>query len=266
MTPDAAVLVGLGTAGAGDDPAPFLSSPKEAKYLGLQDRLGVVAAGRAAAGLALDPDRTGLFLAVGHLPFDPPDIDRVLAASLDEDGDFSLPRFTSVGWTRARPLLAFRCLPNVVAYHIASALGIRGPCSVGYPGPGQLHAALEEAVDALAEGLVDHAVVGGIAAQRNWLVEHHHARLVPPVPADTLVEAAGVMVLARSADAPLARLVGMHATFEPSPSVAWEEPGGDGLRRGPAALPVALATRALPLRHEVRGPDGVRCATTWEVA
>jgi hypothetical protein len=267
------LLTGLGTASAGEDPAPWLAQPKEAKYLGLQDRLAVVAAGRAAAGHTFCAEKTGLFLAVGHLPFDPADIARVLEASLDEQGQFSLPRFTQAGWTRARPLLAFKCLPNLAAYHVSQALGIAGPCSVGYPGPGQLHGALQDAADALLSGEIEVAVVGGVAAQRNWLVEHHHARLLPPVPPERLVDAAGFLVLTAGASSSLgrpalARLTEIGAEYsahdprERTP--AWEESPGDGQIRGPAALPLALARHPLPLRHEVRGTDGVRCWSRWE--
>lgn len=263
------VLVGLGTAARGDDPTAFLRDPKEAKYLGLQDRLAVVAAGRAARDLALEPARTGLFLAVGHLPFDLVDIQGVLAGSLDDDGQFSLSRFTTAGWTRARPLLAFKCLPNLAAYHVSRAIGAEGPCTVTYPGAGQLHGALEDAVDALADGRVDAAVVGGVAAQRNWLVEHHHARLVPPVDPERLVDAAGFLVLRRGGPG-LARLVELGARYAPvDPRAAtpgWRESDGDGLLRGPAALPIALARAGAPLRHEVTGLDGVTTWSTWEPA
>jgi hypothetical protein len=262
-------LTGLGTSDAGEDPAPWLAQPKEAKYLSLQDRLAVVAAGRAAAGHTFCAEKTGLFLAVGNLPFDPADITRVLEASLDEQGLFSLPRFTQTGWTRARPLLAFKCLPNLAAYHVSQALGIAGPCSVGYPGPGQLHGALQDATDALASGEIEVAVVGGVAAQRNWLVEHHHARLTPPVPPERLVDAAGFLVLTSRPDRPiLARLTQLGAEYTPfdprEHTPSWEEHPGDGLMRGPASLPLALSRHPLPLHHEVRGTDGVRCWSRWE--
>lgn len=276
-----ALLAGLGLAGPGEDPAPWLSNPKEAKYLGLQDRLAVVAAGRAAKGLALPRERTGLYLAVGHLPFELADIERVLSASLDEDGQFSSQRFTTAGWTRARPLLAFKCLPNLAAYHVSSALGVEGPCAVGYPGPAQLHGALDEALWALAQRRIEVALVGGVAAQRNWLVEHHHARIAPAVPAERLVDAAGFLVLVRP-DAgglpfevqPLAKLMALGAEYRPfdprSGVPAWEETPGDSLQRGPAALPAALGRTlergSWPLRHEVRGQDGARCWSHWEGA
>ena len=40
--------------------------------------------------------------------------------------------------------------------------------------------ALEEACAAMADGRIDIALVGGVAAQSNFLVRHHFARIEPP--------------------------------------------------------------------------------------
>ena len=265
-------LVGLGMASSGEDPRPWLRDPKEAKYLSLQDSLAVIAAGRAAAGRSLDPERTALHIAVGHLPFDLADIAKVLDASLDEHGDFSLSRFTSAGWMRARPLLAFKCLPNMAAYHVAASLGLSGPCSVGYPEPSQLHLALQDALSAMEEGRLDAAVLCGVAAQRNWLVEHHFARLTPPIEAERLEDAAGCLLLSSRPEGALARLLREETVYEPlSPSGPCGEPSERPIARrlrGPAALPLALREHLSsgapwPFRHEVTGLDGVRCETLW---
>ena len=67
---DSVVLTGLGhVLGAPCDPRPFLRVRKNRKFMGLQDDLAVVAAGRAleSAGLADATlgERAGLNLAVG---------------------------------------------------------------------------------------------------------------------------------------------------------------------------------------------------------
>ncbi|NOU31826.1 MAG: hypothetical protein HOO96_28315 [Polyangiaceae bacterium] len=183
------------------DPSPFLKSRKSRKYMGLQDDMAVVAAGRAleAAGLAapLGP-RVGLYLAVGHIPFEEKDIVPVLEASLDEAGDFDIGRFSRVGYPRANPLLTFRCLPNMPAFHVSVNFGIEGPYFVTYPGLAAFYDALEEATVALARGRIDIALVGGVAHQENFLVRHHFGRhLTPGEPKEELADAAAFVVLER---------------------------------------------------------------------
>src|SRR5690606_8576833 len=113
------VVTGLSTlvaeAGARLDVVRYLKEKKSKKYLGRQDELAVITAGRALAQAELSGDlgeRVGLFVAVGHIPFDERDIEPVFERSLDEHGHFSMQRFSNGGYQRAHPLLAFRCLPN----------------------------------------------------------------------------------------------------------------------------------------------------------
>lgn len=273
-------------AGEPCDPTPYLRERKARKYLGLQDALAVVAAGRAIerAGLAgrLPGARTGLYLAVGYIPFLEKDVLPVLEGSLDAEGRFSLPRFAADGYTRAHPLLAFRCLPNMPAYHVAASFAIEGPYMVVYPSAGELYLALEEAAYALEAGDVDVALVLGVAHQRNFLVEHHMGRVEPPVPAGALRDVAAAVVLETRASASgrgaraLAELAEIRVAYAPFDPVR-ETPrasercsaaeGGAGLELGPAAPLVALS-RALAagrseVVHEVEGRDGIRARGVW---
>ena len=89
-------------------------------------------------------------------------------------------RFATEGYLAPNPLLTFRCLPNMPAFHVSINFDLQGPYLVTYPGAGQLYAALEEARVALETGAIDVALVGGVAHQRNFLVEHHVRRLGRP--------------------------------------------------------------------------------------
>lgn len=263
---------------------PYLRTRKSRKYMGLQDELAVVAAGRAlaSAGLARAPlgDRAGLYLAVGYIPFEAADIDPVLAASLD-DGRFSMARFGGGGFQQAHPLLTFRCLPNMPAYHVSVNFDVQGPYLVTYPGPGQTCLALDEARAALEAGDVDVALVGGVAHQRNFLVEHHFGRLEPPTPSEHLRDAAAFLVLERDdgargrGHAPLGCLESLSIAYTPfDPFEAWPAsaesfscgPASEGAL-GPASLPAALARAwargERSVRHEVSSRDGIRARSTW---
>jgi 3-oxoacyl-(acyl-carrier-protein) synthase len=289
----AVIVTGLGAAVVGEgsdlvvDPTPYLRARKSRKFMGLQDDLAVVAAGRAlaAAGLGLADlgERAGLFLVVGYIPFDERDIGPVLAGSLDEAGGFSMARFADEGVARAHPLLTFRCLPNMPAYHVSANFDIQGPYLVGYPGSAQLYEALRDASDALTAGTIDVALLVGVASQRNFLVEHHFGRLDPPVLAADLRDAAGCLVLERPGQAAgrgapaRAWMTGCEQRYEPRvlPGPAEERflfasggPPPIAGELGPAALPARLAARlaagaGLALRHEVTSRDGLRVTAEW---
>lgn len=270
---DPLIVTGLGRAlGAGCDPSPFLKSRKSLKFMGVQDRLAVAAAGEAlrSAGVGELGERAGLYLAVGYLPFEREDIDTLLNHSL-VDGRFSLTRFAAEGVQSVNPLITFRCLSNMPAFHVSVNFDVQGPYLVTYPGPGQFYLAIEEARAALAEGRVEIALVGGVAHQRNFLVQHHFGRVEPPVPPDRLRDAAGFLVLERPGRAaPRLRLASLaigytpHHPFEESvaPAERFEGAALDG-EYGAASLPVALCAGAL--RHRLVARDGLRGASTWEV-
>ncbi len=275
------------------DPMPFLKVRKSRKFMGIQDDLAVVAAGRALqqAGLGASlGERAGLYAAIGFIPFDQAEIDRVVAASIDDDGRFSMKLFSSQGIARAHPLLTFRCLPNMPAYHVSVNFDVQGPYVVTYPGPGQLHQAIEEAASALERGEIDVALVVAVAHQRNFLVTHHFARIDVPVAAERLRDAGTCLVLETAAHA---RARGVAVQARP---VAWSlgyaPPQLDGAPQpdrvldesftlgdasidldalgalGPTSLGVMLARsqgRAATLRHVLRARDGVLADSAWEL-
>lgn len=272
---DPVVVTGAGhVLGASADPTPWLKVRKNRKFMGVQDALAVAAAGRAldAAGLGGAPlgERTGLYATVGYIPFEQVHTDLLLQNSVDADGKISMARFSTDAFAALNPLLTFQCLSNMPAFHISVNFDLQGPYAVTYPGAGQLYLALEEAVAALSERVIDRALLVGVAHQRNALVEHHFARLVPPVPADRLADAAGCLVLERAADAggrARARLERLLLSYEPAEAAAADE-RVDGLpveeELGPASLPLRLSDRRGPtLRHEVFTRDGIRAASTW---
>jgi hypothetical protein len=222
----------------------------------------VVSAGHALVQAGVEGDlgeRTGLYVSVGYIPFELRDIDPVLERSL-EDGRFSMQRFSEGGYQRAHPLLAFRCLPNMPAYHIAANFGIEGPYHVSYPSGGQLYLALEQAVEALEHGAIDRALVCGVAHQKNFLVEHHHRRI--GVSPEMLRDAAGTAVLERDPGEHVARLEELsigYETFDPLGQVP-----GRHEPLGPGALWFGLsASVGAPFTHELRSRDGIIARSRW---
>jgi len=267
--------------------------------MGLQDDLAVVATGRALASAGLGGagsasgaglgERAGLFLAVGYIPFLQADIAPVLEASIRKDdhgmASFDIHQVGEVGFQRAHPLLTFRCLPNMPAYHVSVNFDIQGPYCVTYPGPAQLYSMFEEARAAIAAGHIDVALVGGVAAQSNFLVQHHFARIAPPVDAAMLRDAAAILVLesethARGRGAIVkGRLASIRADYTPlglaqlDGKRAEERINGELVAEaeglGPAHLAVEIARRLAEgirgglVKHELTSRDGIRAESTW---
>ncbi len=262
------------------DPLPFLKVRKTRKYMGTQDDMAVVCVGRALADARLTlsaesgvaPDRVGLYAAVGFIPFERADIAPVLAGSLTR-GAFDVRRFSEEGYTKAHPLLTFRCLPNMPAYHVSANFGITGPYMVTYPGEGQAFLALEEAQAALMDGTIDVAVVFATAHQRNFLVEHHYARLDHPVDAEHLRDAACALVLEREESARArgitarARLTALSVSYQATDPLE-NEPIANHTSSTSCGAPAPFIElveqlSSLPLSQEWSTRDGLHARATW---
>jgi 3-oxoacyl-(acyl-carrier-protein) synthase len=272
--------------GADCDSTPVLKSRKMRKFMGRQDELAVIAAVRAveAAGLPrVLGERCGLYLSVGFIPFEDADLAMLVEASTAEHR-FSMERFSTDAFRALSPLLTFRCLPNMPAFHVSLNLDVQGPYSVGYPGIGQFYLALEEAASALDDGTIDIALVGGVADQDNVLVQHHFSRIDGPIDASTLTSAAGFLVLERQRDAERrgaawrARPIACEIRY--CPADPFEVCGTHEERTvihgvtfdnfaplGPASLAVALSTASGGmLTHTVRSRDRFVASSEWEIA
>jgi 3-oxoacyl-(acyl-carrier-protein) synthase len=161
---------------------------------------------------------------------------------------------------------------------VSVCFDVQGPYLVTYPGAAQFYLALEEAVAALAEDRVDVALVGGVAHQRNFLVEHHFARVVPPVPKEALCDAAAVLVLERASSAAArgatarASLASFTLAYTPFDALeampqAFDSSSSEG-ELGAASVPAAVA-RAIALgqgtSHRTTSRDGLAGESTWRI-
>ena len=266
------------------DVGPYLRIRKMGKFMGKQDGLAVVAGARAvqAAGLTSPlGERCGLYAAVGYIPFEASDINRLIDASLDGD-DFSMPRFAANAFGAINPLLTFRVLPNMPAFHVSLNLDVQGPYAVNYPGIGQFYTVLEDAIAAISSGIIDVALVGAVADQRNFLVEHHFSRITPPIEPERLTDAAAFIVIERRTEAvargapPRAHLVDFQLDYSPAEPFAARAPSEclarDGVcvkgfrELGPASLGAVLAeTGRGRVTHSAQTRDGFTVSSTWEV-
>lgn len=257
------VVTGIATVTGECDSAPFLKSRKTRKFMGRQDELAVVAAARALASANLTAplgERCGLYATVGYIPFEESDITQLLEASLDGDA-FSMQRFSTNAFSALNPLLTFRVLPNMPAFHVSLNFDIQGPYAVSYPGAAQFYLAMEEAFAALDAHAIDVALVVAVADQQNYLVQHHFSRIDPPVDPSRLLNAAACLVLEREEDA-IARNATIRARLTSWSLNADETTHAD--ERGPASLGFALANARGAVTHEVR-ESGVAASSTWEV-
>ncbi len=269
------VLTGIGTATLGGAEAdsgvePWLKNRKSRKFMGKQDELATTAAGRALqqAGLLGTPAlaAAGVYLTVGHIPFERGDIEAIARRSTAADGRFDMHAFATDGIEQVNPLLTFRCLPNMPAFHVSLNFAIQGPSFVSYPGIAQAYQALTQAVDDLADGLVTHALVGAVADQHNFLVDFFFER-APQRRALARADAAGIFCLERAAQAHargapvLARLVELQCGASPIADAPAQP------EAHPAALACWLAARighAGTAEHHARSLEGFAMASRWE--
>ena len=287
------VVTGAGSVALGPDepptldPSAYLRSKKTRKFMGTQDDLAVLAAAQALAQAGLTPEalgeRAGLFAVVGYIPFNREDIDPVLADSLEGER-FSMARFSAGGFQRAHPLLTFRCLPNMPAFHVSANFNVQGPYFVSYPGVGQIYAALEEARVELELERIDVAVVFGVAHQRNFLVQHHFSRIEPPLAEGALWDAGACVILERAEHASQrrararAQLVELAQHYTPHSAIFEQTPQREqvsGARlpqgaRGPASLFACLADALAggapgEVVHTVETRDHVSAQSRWRV-
>lgn len=160
-------------------PTDFLLQRKTIKFMSKQDRLAVEAAGNAIQESGLTPEilgsDTGVFMTVGYIPFEF-DIAEKLATDSTVDNAFSMRDFTSAAIEKLNPLLAFTCLPNMPAHHIAMNNQILGPYFITYPDIIQFAVTMQEAITRVQEGSIRCALVGAVADQNNFLVNHHYQK------------------------------------------------------------------------------------------
>jgi len=111
-------------------------------------------------------------------------------------------RFANDAMPALNPLLTFKCLPNMPAYHVSYNMGIRGPYQINYPGPGQWFQSLQQAINDLQQQKIKFAIVGAVADQVNPLVKHHIKRLdIHSRNPQGLIDSASVLVLGTQATA-----------------------------------------------------------------
>lgn len=255
------------------DAAPFLKDRKTIKLMAKQDRMALAAASLALkqAGLT-EPEmreRTGVYAAIGALPFDEEEL-QMLAGLCIREGRVDSFSAASHVYREMYPLTTFKCLPNMSVFHISYNLGINGPYFITYPGAGQWLSGLLRAWHDLAEGLVDFALVGAVAEQNNLPVRHHLDRLYG---ADhpLAIDCAAFWVLtsdrAPESAAAKGRLIECAASYEPQ-SLAERRLPATGRSRpflcGASEISLRLC---LALQAGARGPfeyrldtwDGVSC-------
>jgi 3-oxoacyl-(acyl-carrier-protein) synthase len=211
-------------------PLQFLRQRKTLKFMSKQDRLALEAAGLAVEMSKVPSrvlrDHAGVFLTVGYIPFELDTAAELCAGSM-EGNRFSMKKFSGEAIENINPLLAFACLPNMPAHHVAMNLEILGGYFITYPDSTQMYGALLESLLQLQEGQIDLALVGGVADQSNFLVRHHFKKTCNRSVPEELADCAGFLVLERSSSA-LKRKAEIFAKIETLETKKMESGGGVG--------------------------------------
>ena len=162
------------------------------------------------------------------------------------------------------------------AFHVSLNFELRGPYFITYPGVAQAYEALRQAVDDLSDGLIEHALVGGVADQHNFLVDFFFERDARrrSLPRE---DGASFFCLERASTAEkrgapvLARLLQHHAGLAqgqdtPAPCAPHAAALGAWLAQSLRAKTEAggVGARATVAEHRARSLDGFDVCSRWE--
>ncbi|MBU0728935.1 MAG: hypothetical protein KKE17_00735 [Proteobacteria bacterium] len=230
------------------EPFDYLRQRKTLKFMSKQDRLALEAAGKALDIAAIPQEvlsnHTGVFITVGYIPFEFDTAAELCKGSM-ENGRFSMQQFSTTGIDDINPLLAFACLPNMPAHHVAMNFEIFGQYFITYPDNIQFYHALQESVLRLVQGEIDCALVGGVADQNNFLVRHHFNKVRPD--SDCFAADCGAFMVLETKSAAQKRRADIVMELE-FLDLQWDEQSNpqknnptDRICLGPAELPFHLA-------------------------
>ncbi|MDR3204697.1 MAG: hypothetical protein LBV23_08130 [Deltaproteobacteria bacterium] len=137
---------------------------KMRKYMSRQSLLAALAAREAMSTVnpfkrGFDPNRTGLYAAVGLAAVDQKAALEVLEASLGKEYNFDSELFFNKALRLVNPLWAFETLANMPACVVSVLEGIKGESAIYSPFEDGAAQALCEAAECLERGEVDLAVV-----------------------------------------------------------------------------------------------------------
>lgn len=199
-------------------------------------------------GADLPRDAVGAFVALGMVDSPPDAMDAALAASLGDDGAFSLGRFFGGGFRSIHPLWPLAMLNNVVAGQLAADLDLRGDNLVVTSEADAGVRAFAEALGALSIGAVRAALVAGVADHVSAAALLRAGRR--GTPGEVLGEGGAALLLEGEADArargiPILGLVtGAASTF--GASDVGPGPNASALER---AARDALAEAGVPIER-----------------
>ena len=237
------------------------------KFMSRQAELAAAAARQAleeadlpARGIA--PARIGLYAGVGLAAMDITASARLLRACLDENGSFSLSRFSRDGLRTIHPLWSFHTLANMPACIVSVLEGIEGDNGIYTPWEDQTAFALLEAAYALHDGVIDAAVVVAADTPSHPASMAELASCGFIAPGEVVAPGAACLVLERadtSAPArPFSRLGGLRLMASAAEDAPCDDPLAPIIGRTVAAAPLLLVILAplLGLPCRLRGCGG----------
>jgi len=237
------------------------------KFMSRQAELAAVAAREALAEANLPargvaPERIGLYAGVGLAAMDITVSTNLLRTSLDEDGSFSLRRFSQDGLRTIHPLWSFHTLANMPACIVSVLENIKGDNGIYTPWEDQTAFALLEAAHALHEGVIDAAVVvaSDTPSHPASMVEIAASGFIAP--GEIVAPGAACLVLERpSAGAParpFSRLSSLCLMTSAAEDARPDDPLAPIIGRTLAAAPLLLVILAplLNLSCRLRGCGG----------
>ncbi|HEU0029996.1 MAG TPA: beta-ketoacyl synthase N-terminal-like domain-containing protein [Kofleriaceae bacterium] len=184
-----AVLAGAPLAAAAVTPPPTPALARARKMMSRGAELAALCLHELVRDATWPRATAGYFLGVGASGGSLDDVIALLDASIT-DHEFSLARFGDRGLPACNPLLAFQLMNNFTLCHGAILEGIGGPNAALFSRGHGTHAALTEAIHAIAAGDCTHAIAGGADSALHPVTRSELARTghtAPPAEAAALL-------------------------------------------------------------------------------
>src|SRR5262245_13095240 len=150
------------------DLSPYLRNglKRSVKIMGRAARFGVAAAGIVLedSGLELDkvtPERVGVALGTGVVPYDMNEIAPLMAKATDEEGNLDAARLGACGSEAVAPPWILRQLPNMIAAYISILANAQGPNTTITTACSASTQAIGEAFRLIQRGDADIMLAGG---------------------------------------------------------------------------------------------------------
>lgn len=154
------------------NPKPYVKKRKSLKIMSRDIQFSMAAASLALQDTGItseqiDHDQFGVSLGTGIINYELNEISEGIMRGVDDQGNFSMPRFGREGIHGLFPLWSLKYVPNMPACHVSIEYGLKGPSNTITTSGAAALQAIGEARNIIERGDALYMVTGGTDSQVN---------------------------------------------------------------------------------------------------